>query len=1032
MSSSILLEAHDRFVSRDELQKFDGTYRGDAAVSDLIRDARQAVGDCGKQQQIIKTKYKRGYRFAATFRKVEESQKVEESTSLPTQCLDPQSTALWNEVRKYLEGLLERLTAVPSYFPAYLRTTPTEQSGFHTLRQEVQLLDNRAILKRWQADAQEHLRVTGYTDDGVAYAPYRARPEFDEDEIEWQIARPLSWSEASARFERAVILGDPGVGKSWLLRYEACRLAREALQDPTCSLDDIHLPIFLPLATLNQRAKMVEALLDTVIGSQYSKEYRGFVQDRLNTGQCTVLLDGLDELPTTAQPDGQMRAVTPYSRSQLRQILQEFAYDYPKPRLLLTSRPVGYTGSPIPGAQELELLAFDQEQIEHFVQAWFHEQPEHATQFLTQLRQQAPVRGLARIPLMLSLLCRSYNDNRLFPTRRVDLYDQCLHGLLHDWKEEDKKQDADTQVEAILELLQDVSYTLIAKGWEQCSARELRRIIHEWLEGVDHHHEWYHKDPTEILSRLMNDGILSTTGTDYDAPLMFLHRTFQEYLAARALGKRQSGVETAMEHVYDPAWEEVLRLLGGMVDQPMDYIMAFLQKNKEDLLCRPFQYAVLTLQEVASHQVPTELRHALLDVVMALYFDGDGLDLNSQQWCQLLVAYGEEVVPLLVAELKGLPFFTGMMAAEALGAIGGVCAVTALVGALKDSDAGLRRDAAAALATTRDRQAIGPLLDCLKDKDADVRRAAVRALEAIEDKQITKQTTDAIMKCLRDKDPQVRWAATGTLWTIWEREAVEAPQDLSALLKCLHDDDLYICLSAARALRAIKASDAAQILAACLEDADPEVRLRAVRVLEAYGGEHAVGALRDCLSDDEDARIRVWAAKALLEIENEKPRAVQALLDCLAGPDADGRCDAAEVLADIREPQAIEPLLLCLQDRIGCAGAAEALGRMQDSRAVAPLLEGLADPDVEIRASAAEALGMMGELSAIEKLLASTQGVNLQDSYLITGAVVEALLRMGSRSKQAIPVHAAPPAIRRKMSFLALVSTTVSALTSRR
>ncbi|HEY5864899.1 MAG TPA: HEAT repeat domain-containing protein [Candidatus Tectomicrobia bacterium] len=122
----------------------------------------------------------------------------------------------------------------------------------------------------------------------------------------------------------------------------------------------------------------------------------------------------------------------------------------------------------------------------------------------------------------------------------------------------------------------------------------------------------------------------------------------------------------------------------------------------------------------------------------------------------------------------------------------------------------------------------------------------------------------------------------------------------------------------------------------------------------------------------------------------------------------------------------------CLKDRVGCAGAAEALGRMQDARAVAPLLDSLADPDVEIRACAAEALGRMGELSAVEKLLASMQGVHLQDSWLIGGAVEEALLRIGSISKQAIPVHGASLAIRRQTSLLALVSTIVSALASGR
>src|SRR5919112_4335429 len=53
-------------------------------------------------------------------------------------------------------------------------------------------------------------------------------------------------------------------------------------------------------------------------------------------------------------------------------------------------------------------------------------------------------------------------------------------------------------------------------------------------------------------------------------------------------------------------------------------------------------------------------------------------------------------------------------------------AIDALVSALKDTDAGVRRQAAAALGEIGSARAVPGLIDALKDTDSDVRRQAIR------------------------------------------------------------------------------------------------------------------------------------------------------------------------------------------------------------------------------------------------------------------------------------------------------------------
>jgi len=60
-----LLEHHDRVVSRDELceQVWPEHYVSDATLSSTMRAVRQAIGDNGRSQQVIRTFSGRGYRF---------------------------------------------------------------------------------------------------------------------------------------------------------------------------------------------------------------------------------------------------------------------------------------------------------------------------------------------------------------------------------------------------------------------------------------------------------------------------------------------------------------------------------------------------------------------------------------------------------------------------------------------------------------------------------------------------------------------------------------------------------------------------------------------------------------------------------------------------------------------------------------------------------------------------------------------------------------------------------------------------------
>src|SRR5690348_13397965 len=86
-------------------------------------------------------------------------------------------------------------------------------------------------------------------------------------------------------------------------------------------------------------------------------------------------------------------------------------------------------------------------------------------------------------------------------------------------------------------------------------------------------------------------------------------------------------------------------------------------------------------------------------------------------------------------------------------------AVDALVVALKDTDAGVRRQAAAALGEIGNTRAVNGLMDALKDADADVRAHALSALGDIGDR----RAVSAIAGLLKDSSPSIRSHAASAL-----------------------------------------------------------------------------------------------------------------------------------------------------------------------------------------------------------------------------------------------------------------------------
>ncbi|MBM3458543.1 MAG: hypothetical protein FJX77_08440, partial [Armatimonadetes bacterium] len=804
---------------------------------------------------------------------------------------------------------------------------------------------------------------------------------------------PVEWDEAAgARFRRATILGDPGFGKTWLLRFDAhhrATVALAALEAGTTPPGEILLPFFHRLSSLADRPgeTIAEALTTLAAGSRPTW-FSEFVQQQLNSGHAVVLLDAWDEVR------GQ--------RPALFERLQQFARDFATLELRCTSRFVDYPGQVDPHGQELELLAWETPQQEGFLRAWFPPTDDRAARLLSLLREQAAIRGLARIPLMLALLCAAYERNALaFPTRRGDLYERCLQGLLRDWKEEkDKTRIPLLQVQALVRLLEGVALRLLERDVEQCGEAEWTAEIEHELTSLPGTNPLAKLGVDEVVTLLQQDGILIRDGEEREAPLRFLHRTFHEYLAGRALARRLEQEEadtwrTLPARGSDPRWSAVLPLAAGCLTDAgiaRRFLEALIRAEKEEyeeVFGHRVALAAHCLPELPGNVLAevVDLRDAITTTVFHAWWrhreastgacvEHLGAAMRSAARSAGCVPDGVppgrarrlpiRVEPQRVSGVSLFDCLAGLMlhwndevrwwAAEAMEKMGSAAATPAflerLAGLLQHENDDVRESAVGAVGRTGSAAATPAFLErlagLLQHESAEVRRSATEAVGGMGSAAATPAFLERLAGLLQDKDWWVRGSAAEAAGKMGS--AAASPAILERLAGLLQDNDYRVRGSAAAAAGRMGSAAASpaflERLAGLLQDNDYSVRGSAAEAVEKMGRTAATPAFLERLAgllQHGSAEVRWRAAEAAGKVGSAAPSPAipERLAGLLQDEDRWVRWWAAEAAGKVGSEAATPPSWSawpgsCRTRTTGCAGVRRRRGEWAARRPLTP------------------------------------------------------------------------------------------------
>ena len=364
-----------------------------------------------------------------------------------------------------------------------------------------------------------------------------------------------------AECPRLLIDGRAGGGKTTILQWIAVRAARGDFEGAASRLNG-YVPFFIRLreyAAPQDDAGIAlpppEKFLDKV-APLLAPEVPSWPRTQLQSGRALILVDGMDEVP-----EGQRPAVL----SWLGQLIELF----PDLRYVVTTRPgaVEQNAFDEMGFAWAMLEPMDPALVRTFVDQWHEAMREwqkdaksqqqlivFRDELLKALGGDRFLNELANTPLLAGLIC-ALNQHLAgqLPRRRGEIFEKALAMFY----ERDRKRQIRTtfalDLAATYHLLGDLALRLVRGGMAEIDTESAQNTLYRSSATLPNGPY----DGSELYRHLMlRSGLLREPTSGY---VDFVHRTFQEYLAAKALVE-SDGTTEIVKNAADDQWREVVIL----------------------------------------------------------------------------------------------------------------------------------------------------------------------------------------------------------------------------------------------------------------------------------------------------------------------------------------------------------------------------------------------------------------------------------------------------------------------------------------
>ena len=367
-------------------------------------------------------------------------------------------------------------------------------------------------------------------------------------------------SEAVQKYERLILLGEPGAGKSTCLQWLALSHAQTALG---CRDRDSRIPILVRLSSYTGQETALEFLKSYLLDEHGPSG--AFLAEHLewylSEGRLLVLFDGLNEMP------GQGYEVRVGH-------LRSLATDKWKCKVVISCRTLDYDRRF--SWPTLAIQRLNDSQLEAFVDKHL---PSTGTDLMRELKSGDPaILDIARNPFMLRTITVIYSRDTELPPARARLTDEFVRVLLaREWRDQ---WQGDLGLEAATRCLAELALAAIKDGrvgtaidahWAETELAAHIRRAGDQLPGIT---------SADMLKLAADASIL-------DIPahwhwVRYSHELIQEYFGALILKDQWDSSGSLQPYLSDCWWEANVAIACALIDSADDFVLSLLGDLQSD------------------------------------------------------------------------------------------------------------------------------------------------------------------------------------------------------------------------------------------------------------------------------------------------------------------------------------------------------------------------------------------------------------------------------------------------------------------
>lgn len=542
----------------------------------IIEETCEYIVDIASQLPVFTE-----HAFAEVFKRQDQILELVEKTLLEVQRirehLNPDAEAARFEL-EYRRAVIRNLDTLDLFGIDFATANRRHRLSVAYVTLSVDQRSTQNAASRPSISVSAHINVEQSSND-----VYKEKQAYEElDEVEFAQAEDeekrniVSVETALASSPRLLIRGLAGSGKTTLLQWIAVNAAAQSFAAPLTHWNN-RIPFYIRLRQCVQSElptpETFPKFISPVIMDLMPKGWAdaqlasGLPPHRHVSSRAIVLIDGLDEVPA-------------FQRDEIRKWLENLVGMYPQAIFIVTTRPHAVEEGWMDkhSFSDAELQPMEINDIHTFIDHWhtavaediYDEEAKitlfsYAQHLKDEVETSRSKRNLATNPLLCAMLCALNRERRQeLPSDRIELYEACCQ-LLIERRDKERRIELTDYPAHVLKynqkrlLLEDLAYWFIRNDWSEVEvdvaderfSRRLQNMfsIPEDISGADVRRFLVER------SNIIREPVVGH--------IDFTHRTFQEFLAARA-ALDEGDIGVLIEHANNDQWSEVIVLASGL------------------------------------------------------------------------------------------------------------------------------------------------------------------------------------------------------------------------------------------------------------------------------------------------------------------------------------------------------------------------------------------------------------------------------------------------------------------------------------